>query len=240
MSEPEKFLSRWSKRKLESDRNAAAPQDQAAGETDDKTANEAAKPGDENETIAGAQKPPQPFDPSSLPSLESIGAQSDIRAFLQPGVPPELARAALRRAWAADPAIRGFIGLAENSWDFTVPNAAMGFGPLGAGTDVARLLAEVFGDSREREAMPPATQTEQAAPVSNESGVANTGVEDGDAGENTRGSNAGTIQDINPANVSQADVSQHAENIASQQKDFSAADSDRDRVKRHGSAIPKI
>src|SRR5215207_2247617 len=74
---------------------------------------------------AGAK--PTAFDPSSLPSLESIGADSDIRAFLAPAVPAELSRAALRRAWAADPAIREFVGLAENAWDFNVPGALHGF-----------------------------------------------------------------------------------------------------------------
>ena len=34
-------------------------------------------------------------------------APSDIRAYLAPGVPAELTRAALRRAWLADPTIRG-------------------------------------------------------------------------------------------------------------------------------------
>ena len=29
-----------------------------------------------------------------------------------------------------DPAIRDFVGLSENSWDFTDPNAMGGFGPL--------------------------------------------------------------------------------------------------------------
>jgi len=35
-----------------------------------------------------------------------------------------------RRAWAADPAIRDFKGLAENAWDFTDPTAMPGFGEL--------------------------------------------------------------------------------------------------------------
>jgi hypothetical protein len=39
-------------------------------------------------------------------------------------------RAAIRRAWIADPAIRDFVGLAENAWDFNDPNAMAGFGPL--------------------------------------------------------------------------------------------------------------
>lgn len=74
----------------------------------------------------------QPFDLASLPSLESIAAGTDIGAFLQSGVPAELARAALRRAWASDPAIRDFIGIAENQWDFNDSDAIPGFGPLQA------------------------------------------------------------------------------------------------------------
>ena len=82
-----------------------------------------------------AKAAPQPeFDLASLPSLDSITAATDIRAFLAPGVPKELARAALRRAWSADPAIRDFVGLAENDWDFTDPTAMPGFGALPPGT----------------------------------------------------------------------------------------------------------
>jgi hypothetical protein len=55
---------------------------------------------------------------TALPPLESIAAESDIRCFLAPGVPAELTRAALRHAWVADPAIRDFVGLSENAWDF--------------------------------------------------------------------------------------------------------------------------
>ena len=59
-----------------------------------------------------------PFGAAILPPIGSIGAASDIRPFLAPGVPVDLTRAALRRAWSTDPAIRDFIGLSENSWDF--------------------------------------------------------------------------------------------------------------------------
>ena len=47
-----------------------------------------------------------PFDAASLPAIDSIGAGSDIRAFLEVGVPADLTRAALRRVWLTDPAIR--------------------------------------------------------------------------------------------------------------------------------------
>jgi Protein of unknown function (DUF3306) len=76
------------------------------------------------------EAPDQPFDPASLPSLEQIAADTDIGAFLQSGVPAELTRAALRRAWASNPAIRDFIGIAENQWDFNDPDGIPGFGPL--------------------------------------------------------------------------------------------------------------
>jgi hypothetical protein len=57
---------------------------------------------------------------------------------LAPGVPPDLTRAALRRAWVADPKIHDFIGIAENQGDFTAVDAMPGFGPLGSPDDVRR------------------------------------------------------------------------------------------------------
>jgi Protein of unknown function (DUF3306) len=123
MSEPENFLSRWSRLKRESGVEES---------------------GDGNRTVdalpdADISTPPA-FDPASLPPIESIVADSDIRLFLQPGVPAELTCAALRSAWAADPAIRDFIGIAESQWDFNDPAAMPGFGPLGA-ADYAHHLA---------------------------------------------------------------------------------------------------
>jgi hypothetical protein len=53
-------------------------------------------------------------------------------------------RWALRRAWADDPAIRDFIGLSENAWDFTAAGGVPGFGPLSV-EDAARLLARTAG-----------------------------------------------------------------------------------------------
>jgi len=74
-----------------------------------------------------------PFDLASLPSIESIAADTDIVAFLRAGVPAELTRAALRRAWASDPAIRDFID----------PDAIPGFGPLTPMEDTADALAQI-------------------------------------------------------------------------------------------------
>jgi hypothetical protein len=71
-----------------------------------------------------------PFDPVNLPPIESLTSESDVSVFLQLGVPADMVRAALHRAWRVDPAIRDFVGIAESQWDFNDPAAMPGFGPL--------------------------------------------------------------------------------------------------------------
>src|SRR5271163_497373 len=93
--------------------------------------------------------PGEAFDPASLPSIESIVGDTDILAFLRKGVPAALTQAALRRAWASDPAIRDFIGIAENQWDFNDPDGIPGFGPLLASDDAPAVPALV-SSQRER------------------------------------------------------------------------------------------
>jgi Protein of unknown function (DUF3306) len=85
----------------------------------------------------------EPFDSASLPSIDSITADTDIVAFLKSDVPTELTRAALRRAWTSDPAIRDFIGIAENQWDFNDPNGMAGFGRLDASESGVTFLAQL-------------------------------------------------------------------------------------------------
>jgi hypothetical protein len=85
------------------------------------------------------------FDPASLPSIETISVNTDIRGFLQSRVPAELTRAALRQVWTSDPAIRDFVGVAENQWDFNDPNAMPGFSPLLESDNVPNLLAQALG-----------------------------------------------------------------------------------------------
>jgi hypothetical protein len=114
MSGSEDFLARWLRLKSESERALPAADVSAA----------------------------PAFDPASLPPIESIVADSDIRQFLQAQVPEELTRAALRSAWTADPAIRDFVGIAENQWDFNDHAAMAGFGPLDA---TSYLVAQALG-----------------------------------------------------------------------------------------------
>jgi hypothetical protein len=151
---PKGFLERWSRKKIETEREA--PTEPRA--TDVPLPDEPGVPGcpaadDAKTPVEAAPKPA--FDLASLPSLDSITAATDIRAFLGPGVPKELARAALRRAWAIDPAIRDFKGLAENDWDFTDPDAMPGFGRLPEGYDIKKLVAQIFGEEEEEEPLEP-------------------------------------------------------------------------------------
>jgi len=141
MSDPETFLSRWSRRKREVRRETTAVV--VPPETTED------KPADNDHTpVEGSAEsaPPSPiltFDPASLPSIQSITAQTDIRGFLASGVPAELTRAALRRAWACDPAIRDFVGLADYDWDFNAADSIAGFGPLQANDEMRKMAAQI-------------------------------------------------------------------------------------------------
>ncbi len=116
---------------------------------------------------AGPAKPA--FDLSTLPPIESITAETDIRAFLAPGVPAEMRLAALRRAWAADPKVRDFVGLNDYDFDFHTPGAIPGFGPLEMTDELRREVLRIVGalQPEPEPAAPPtpvATAPEPAAP----------------------------------------------------------------------------
>src|SRR6516165_12674794 len=136
----EQFLARWSRRKREAKADHAEPAvEEQAAETD------GSAPSDH----AAAEPVPCEVELSNLPPIETIDAATDITAFLRKGVPQELSRAALRRAWSADPAIRDFVGLAENAWNFNDPTAMPGFGPLDCSeTELAALVDRIVGGLR--------------------------------------------------------------------------------------------
>jgi hypothetical protein len=138
--ERENFLTRWSSRKLAS-RVPSARQD-GGHERRDPTGTVENSAVSETGKKADAPENP-PFDIAQLPPVDSIGAETDISGFLRKEVPPELTRAALRRAWTSDPAIKNFVGLVENGWDFNDPSAMAGFGTISA-EEVARLAGKVI------------------------------------------------------------------------------------------------
>ena len=226
MSAPKDFLARWSQRKLNPPAEEAAPAEKAP----------TPMPGKEAAATAPADAE---FDISKLPPLESIGSSSDIRAFLQRGVPASLTRAALRRAWSADPAIRDFVGLSENSWDFNAPDSIPGFGSIGS-ADVQRLAAQFFGDPGEAatgqpspgltaQAQPPAGSNEfESNPLrkTQTAGLAST--HEGD-------SRSPSVDNTDPS----ASIHGQKSDAATQHQSREEEDDRLPPPRRHGGALPK-
>lgn len=155
------FLRRWSRRKEE----ARHPEESAPAE-------HPAEPAAEEAAEA-------PFDPASLPPLENLGPDSDYTAFLRRGVPKALRSAALRRAWASQPAIAGHRPLVEYDWNWNAP----GYGRLWPTDNAGPLIDSLFRHLKE-EAAPaaapePRAPGAEAGPPASEAPAADTGPEAG-------------------------------------------------------------
>lgn len=146
MSDREDFLSRWSRRKRDAEKESAKPEEEvpAAEPVKQAPTGEAGATRASGAKPDGEEKEEPAFDLSSLPSIESITAETDIRPFLAGGVPAGIRQAALRRAWSADPAIRDFIGIAENQWDFTPGGNAPGFDFSTPSEEMRRAVVQMF------------------------------------------------------------------------------------------------
>ena len=116
-----RFLSRWSRRKAAHRRGEPAPPDMAqavphpAAEEPAVSSDDGLPPMDE----------PVDLDEVDLASLEATG---DLEPYLQPGVSPELRRAAMRRLWRVNPTISTPDGLDDTyvTEDFTDGATAAG------------------------------------------------------------------------------------------------------------------
>ena len=216
MSE-EEFLARWSRRKREA--SSGTPERTDPMEAHDPTPPRAV----EDPSNRGV-------DLSSLPPIVSIDAVTDITAFLRKGIPQELSRAALRRAWSADPAIRDFVGLAENAWDFNDPNAMPGFGPLDCSeAQLSELIERVIGgvsQAAESLANPPTESKDERERADSEGHPAPKSVE---AIADVRSTDAATVEG-SPQVLA-----------ASQPEGPQEADPDQTLVGRrtHGGALPR-
>ena len=235
----EGFLQRWSRKKTEAEHETPA--------TPTDVPENRAPPSQQATVLAGTnvQTPPAAapkleFDLASLPSLDSITATTDIRAFLLPGVPKELARAALRRAWAADPAIRDFVGLAENAWDFTDPNAMAGFGELPPGLDVKKLVAEIFGETDKPQSVSDAVAAPQElqTPLSSEE-ISTPPSSDSDVAALDRPHESAPETQRLALETGQPEFVQRDNNIASQQSHPDDDEEENKKPRQHGGALPQ-
>ena len=121
----EGLLRRWARRKQAAKAQPAAP----------------ARDSDAAPDAAQADEPAP-----ALPDLDTLDAGSDYSVFLQRGVPAELQRLALQRAWSSDAAITEFRGMAEYAWDFNAPQ----YGQLWPVDDIAKLIQAVTAPPPER------------------------------------------------------------------------------------------
>jgi hypothetical protein len=244
MSETENFITRWSRRKRKAAEYAEATRSSGAVDAAPEGAhpNEDQREGGAAPRGGASDRPASASDPTKLPPIETITAESDIRAFLAPGVPPELTRAALRRAWAADPKIRDFVGLADYDWDFNSPGAMTGFGSLEMTDELRQQLVRMVGGNLANEATDSPAQA--SAAVQGKPAPAETSTESvataAEASTQQVQSSAGRSQNEHAeAHNSEALLQRSKVNIASRNNPENSDNGQLIGKRPHGRALPK-
>ncbi|TVP71008.1 MAG: DUF3306 domain-containing protein [Rhodobacteraceae bacterium] len=136
--EDEPFFSRWSRRKrVAGAEDLPAPEPQALP---------AAAP------VAPQDESLSPEELAALPSLDDLTVGSDIRAFMQKGVPSGLRNAALRKMWMLTPAIRDHSDPAvDYAWDWNTPGGVPGDGAALPAEKAAQMLRDLTAPRRDAE-----------------------------------------------------------------------------------------
>jgi len=150
--------------------------------------------------------------------------------------PVELTRAALRRVWTSDPAIRDFVGLSENAWDFTDPNAMPGFGPLESTDEIRRMIAQVV-DQMGEAARTEMAEVQESARDSNALSA---------TGQDNESAKPGVSAPALPRENAAADSGSKVVLQSSKEDDAAQRDVTEEETKRkqfsqrtHGSALPR-
>ncbi|SEM78051.1 Protein of unknown function [Loktanella fryxellensis] len=129
------FLGRWSRRKRE------ARADDDVADTDVahvSTPDLATEPEPLGVTLTEDEL-------ASLPPIADLTEGSDIRMFLQAGVPRALRSAALRKVWMLTPAIRDYKNPAvDYAWDYNTPGGVPGDGLAPSPQRAAQMLRDLF------------------------------------------------------------------------------------------------
>ena len=131
--EDESFFSRWSKRKRVS--NTVSEGREAEQPAPDASEAEVESPSDD--VLA------------DLPSLDMFTIETDIRPFLQKGVPHAMRNAALRKKWLLTPSIRDHADPAvDYAWDWNTPGGVPGDGFAPNAQKAAEMLRDLTGPRR--------------------------------------------------------------------------------------------
>jgi hypothetical protein len=217
------FLSRWARRKREAGLAEQTPPVEAASDS---------LAADDISTDA----PELP-----LPSLDDIAPGADLSMFFQKHVPEALRKAALRKLWVTDPAIRDFIEMADYQWDFNNPDSIPGWSSSIGDFDVGKLVGRILGSdgADERDTLPlsgAATESDRAAgtaePIDGDDAIV-TAEPAAEIGELTH-SDVISETSRTAANIEETTTDGHGD----------AADSDSESYsyvpvrKRHGGALP--
>jgi hypothetical protein len=127
MAEPGAFLARWSrlKRRAQGEPRVGARSGKARPTTD------ATAPPSDRPALSGHDTPaaqPQIDKPQAwpLPSIETLGKDSDYTPFMRADVPDALRNAALRKLWQSDPVFANLDGLVDYGEDFGAAFALSG------------------------------------------------------------------------------------------------------------------
>jgi len=243
MSDQENFIARWSRRKREATEDAEAAKSAGVSGGPEASADADKAGRHESDPAPGEIGVPPPsetdFDPTQLPSIETITAGTDIRAFLARGVPAELTRAALRRAWASDPNIRDFVGLSENSWDFNAPDSITGFGQLEITDELKAQVRRMLGSGGAAESPQATASSPQLSSTQSQGGIESAetpaarsrqGVEVAGAAESTQ----------EPPHAATEVLPQSSEPPVAPHNNLESSDKDQLIARRpHGGALPR-
>ncbi|KQP76615.1 hypothetical protein ASF41_02235 [Methylobacterium sp. Leaf111] len=140
----ESLLSRWARRKQEvrqHERAQAVTEPSAlAVPPEPQVVDEAlvsSEPALDDESLADAI--------ARLPKIEDLTAETELVPFLRAGIPAALRKAALRRMWSVDPAIRDFVSEArEYAYDWNTPGGVPGLGPMLPTDDITAMVERIM------------------------------------------------------------------------------------------------
>ena len=149
----------------------------------------------------------------------------------------------MRRVWVADPAIRDFIGNAENQWDITPGGNAPGFDFSPPDGDVQRIMvAEIFGGGRRKEPDKVAEPEDKLSARKEPKSLRRTDSDQLDVNDNAdeRDPPAEQIANEVPSADAAATTPVQQADVASQNNDAEQNESLRVVARRsHGGAMPK-